>query len=342
MSTLAQALEARDDTLTHSRLACFRACPRRHWMKYELGLRPEQDSFSLRVGSAFHLALDFFEKGQDPAPALEQLLDDPYDLALVAAMVNGHRHRYGDEQIETVASELRFDIPLRNPETGKPTPTWTMAGVIDKIVRLPDGRLALMEHKTTSQDFSPGANYWVKLHLDMQLSIYVIAAREVGHDVDTILYDVTRRPMQRPLKATPEDKRKYKADGALYANQRDRDEAPEEYAARVAEDIESRPDHYFTRIEIARLEQDLEECAAELWQQQKAIREAQKMGRWYRNPGACFMPFPCAYLPICQNRDLEQTTPNGFRRGEIHPELAAQGASPACPAQASGQLEDEG
>ncbi len=91
----------------------------------------------------------------------------------------------------------------------------------------------------------------------------------------------------------------------------------------MAEDIQARPDHYFARIEIARLDQDLDDCAAELWQQEKALRTAQRAGYWYRNPGACFSPWPCPYLPICAHRDLEEHTPNGFiRDGDIHPELA--------------------
>lgn len=327
-------------TLSHSRLACFRTCPRKHHIRYELGIRPEEKGFALRVGSAFHLALDTIEKGGGEEAISEALatLEDPYDLAMVAAMVNGHAQRWADALIETIASELRFEMLLRNPETGASTPVWILVGVLDRLVRLDDGRIALMEHKTTSRDFSPGADYWVQLHMDMQLSIYVIAAREFGFDVATILYDVTRRPQQRPHKATPEDKRKYKADGKLYAKQRAEDETPEAFAARVAEDIAAKPDHYFARIEIARLDQDLEECSAELWQQQKAIRIAQLAGYWYRNPGACFTYYPCEYLPICQNRDLETATPNGFIRA-ARP-AAAQGASPVCHAQASGRLEE--
>jgi hypothetical protein len=180
-----------------------------------------------------------------------------------------------------------------------------------------------MEYKTTSRDFAPGAEYWLRLHLDQQLSIYVIAARELGYPVETVLYDVTRRPLLRPLKATPEALRRYTKDGRLYAQQRDRDETPEEFAARVAGDIAERPDHYFARIEIARLEQDLEECAGELWQQQLSIREAQRARRWFRNPGSCFEPYPCEYLSICLNRDLETTTPMGYTRlSNVHPELS--------------------
>ena len=328
-------------TLTHSRLACFRACPRRHWFRYELGLVPERDSLSLRVGSAFHRALDMIAKGgevNDIEPLLHEALDDPYDVAVVAAMVHSHGAHYNAGPIETIASELPFLLPLRNPATGAASTVFRIAGVIDRIVRLSDGRVALMEYKTTSQDFSPGGDYWVRLHNDQQLSIYVLAAREIGYGIDTILYDVTRRPGLRPYKATREESRKYKANGQLYANQRADDETPTEFVVRVAQDMQARPEHYFVRAEIARLQQDLDDCATELWQQQKALRAAQRAGHWYRNPGACFAPYPCAYLPICQHRDLEHTTPIGFVRvDETHPELAESGASPTRHAQASGQ-----
>lgn len=323
------------ETLTHSRLSCFRACPRRHWIRYELGIQQEQTEFALRVGSAFHAALEAIDKDQDPAEVLEAGLSDPFDLALVAAMVNGHAIRYADAALEVVATEQEFDLPLVNPSTSRPSPYWRLAGKMDRIVRLPDGRRALMEYKTTSRDFSPGADYWLALHMDQQLSIYVNAARALGYNIETVIYDVTRRPMFRPLKATPESERQYtqkesklkdgtvRPAGSLYANQRDRDETPEEFAERVAADIAERPDHYFARIEIARLDQDLEDCRAEVWQQAAAVREARSMGRWYRNPGACTGPFPCSYLSICLNRDLETTTPMGFVRSlDIHPELS--------------------
>lgn len=307
--------------LTHSRMACFRTCPRAHYIRYELGLRPDRDDLPRRVGSAFHKALDLAAKGEEVSAAVLGL-DDPYESALVAAMFNGHGYRWGSEPFDVVASEIAFELPLVNPDTGAPTPVWRIAGRIDSIIRLPDGRLALLEYKTTSRDFSPGADYWQRLHLDQQLSMYVIAARGLGYDVQTVLYDVTRRPALRPYKATPVADRKFTAKGALYANQRAIDETPEEYAARLAADIAERQDHYFARIEIARLDRDLDDCRAELWQQQLALREAQRTNRWYRNAGACFSPVACDYLPVCLNRDLNTNTPAGYvRSDEFHPEL---------------------
>lgn len=310
--------------LTHSRLSCFRTCPQKHYLRYEVGLRPEEESTALRVGRAFHRALEAEYKGEDIDAAMTECVADPYDMALVAAMFSAYHERWKDTTLEVIQAEETFNIPLTNPQTGAPTTVWQLAGKTDRIVKLADGRLALMEHKTTSRDFTPGADYWVALHLDQQLSIYVIAARELGFDVQTILYDVMRRPMLRPLKATPEADRKYtKKDGKLYANQREADELPDEFAARVAADIAERPDYYFARIEIPRLQQDLDECAWEVWQQQLAIREAQRSGRWYKNPNSCFGNFGvCEYLSICQGNTLNGEIPPGFKVTEdIHPEL---------------------
>ena len=318
--------EAPDRTiqiLTHSRMACNRACPRRHYLRYELGLRSISDCLPRRIGSAFHKMIEAESKGENVADVLSALEDHPYDVALVVAMYEGHRRRWAGLELKTVAVEQEFMMDVVNPDTGAATPIWKQAGKMDRIVQLADGRLALMEYKTTSRDFSPGADYWVRLHMDQQLSIYVIAARNAGYDINTVLYDVTRRPALRPLKATPEESRKYTKAGALYSNQRDVDETPEEYAARVTAAIEANPDYYFARIEIARLDADLEDCKAEIWTQQQVIRASQRSGRWYKNPDACFEPFPCDYLSCCANRDLETQTPDGFERLENpHVELS--------------------
>ena len=312
---------AAKQVLTHSRMSCFRDCPRKHNLRYEMGLRADRDSVPIRVGSVYHEMMDLAASGMDPMPALVNM-EDLYERELVSAMFLMHQQHYARERLESVASELEFDLPLVNPETGRPSTIWRFRGKIDDIVMLDDGRLALLEYKSTTRDFSPGAEYWQRLHMDPQLSLYVIAARELGYEIETVLYDVTRRPMLKPLKATPEDKRKYKKDKSLYANLRDRDETPQEYSIRVIRSIADRPEHHFARIEIARLDQDLEDCELEMWQQQLAIREAQRSGHWYRNPNSCYGFFTCDYLPICLNRDLDTNTPTGFIRNEnIHPEL---------------------
>lgn len=293
-------------------------------LRYELALAPEQEELSLRVGTAFHDAKEALDIGADPWAAITKhgTLDE-YDAALVAAMVTVHGERWTGDTLEVIASELSFDLPLRNPDTGASTPVWRIAGKIDRIYRLPSGILAVQDYKTTTDDISPGSDFWLRLSLDQQMSIYVLAARELGYDVQTILYDVTVRPLLRPYRKTPDDKIQLKKDGTPYANTRMHNETPFEFTVRVAEAMRAEPDRYFARHEIARLDADLEETRAEIWSQQLQMREMQRSGRWYRNPGACVQPFRCQFLPICAQRHTSQTlVPRGFQRLEsVHPEL---------------------
>lgn len=312
--------------LTHSRLSTFRACPRRHQLRYEIGLSPDQEDLALRVGTAFHAALEAADLGQDPEVAInERGTLEPHDAAMVAAMFTVHRERWAGQTLEVVATELAFELPVINPDTGSATPVWKLAGKIDRIYRTPSGQLAVLDYKTTSEDVAPGSDYWLRLSLDQQMSIYVLAARMLGFDVQTILYDVTKRPMQRPLRATPAEKVRYKKDGTPYADTRLQDETPEEFAARVAEAMRAEPDRYFARHEIARLDRDLEETRAEIWMQQLAIRESQRSNRWWRNPGACVTPYRCPFLSICKQdvRRDSPSVPDGYRLlPDVHPELA--------------------
>ena len=305
------------EILTHSRMRTYRACPRRHYLRYELGLEREQTSQALRIGAAFHEALDAQAKGVDP------MLDGmhPYDLAVTAAMVCVHAEV--QPPLTMMASEMVFDLPLVHRTTGRSSRLWRWGGVVDGIAWLDSGALALVERKTTSRDIAPGNDYWLNVMRDQQISLYVMAARRVGWDVRTVLYDVIRRPLTKPKLATPPEKRKYrKSDGKLYASMRDTDETPEEYAARLADLMRQEPEKYFQRIEIPRLQRELDATADDQWTLQKLIRQAQRTGEWPRNPQSCVTPFRCSFLDVCDRDDLETFTPDGFLRlTDLHPEI---------------------
>jgi hypothetical protein len=56
----------------------------------------------------------------------------------------------------------------------------------------------VMEHKLLSEDLTEGAAIWRRLRVDHQISLYVLAARELGYAVDGVFYDVTRKPTIAP------------------------------------------------------------------------------------------------------------------------------------------------
>lgn len=308
-----------DNLLTHSRMSCAKTCLKKHYLRYELGLDRDRQSEPLRIGSAIHVGLDARAKsnaieaaillatmGYDLIPAWAEPEEWAVEREIVARLIAGYYWRWEQDEVEIVASEIGFRIPVINPDTLARSRTWEAAGVIDKIVRLPDGRLAIQEHKTVSEDLSEGSDYWLRLRLDQQISLYVLAARTLGYDVQTVLYDVIRKPSIRPklVKGTRE--------------------TPEQFGDRLIEDIGTRPDFYFARKEIPRLESDLEEFRAELWQQGRLLRECQLSGRWYRNTNQCLHPFRCPFADLCFSGVSvdPNNPPDGFVRvTNLHPEL---------------------
>jgi hypothetical protein len=87
-----------------------------------------------------------------------------------------------------------------------------------------------------------------------------------------------------------------------------------------------RPEFYFGRREVPRLEADIAEAQAEWWQQGKLLRDCQRSGRWFRNTNACLQPFRCPYSEVCfTGADPARSLPNGFYIAEdIHPELTQE------------------
>lgn len=329
------------DMLTNSRLACYKRCPREHLYRYELGIRPDNDAQPLRMGQAFHKGLDLRAAGADTDSAIiaacsdyetlplwantdEAVADWMTEREIVARLLTGYWWYWeGVEAIpeitvaEVIATEQAFCLPLVNPETGMPSRNFQIAGKIDKIVRLADGRVAVMEHKTTGDSIESDSDYWRRLKIDQQISLYYLAARALGHDVQTVLYDVARKPGIRPRLLTKAECATFGQDYSLKPR-----ETPSQFGDRLSGDIAERPTHYFARREIPRLTADIDEFRHELWQMQQQLRESQKAGRWFRNTSSCMTMGRCAYFGPCSDGHDFTHAPSGMVRvGNLHPEL---------------------
>jgi hypothetical protein len=199
-----------------------------------------------------------------------------------------------------------------NPGTNQPSRGYELGGKLDVLIKVLGTKFWLVEHKTTSEDISGGATYWVRLRMDGQTSMYYEGA---GVELEGAIFDVLKKPTIRPSKATPDDKRKYtkeKTDkktgevtpAKLYANMREFDETPEEYGARFAALIAEKPDAYLARGEVVRLESELEEARWDVYETTRAIHESRKRGFHPRNPGACFQYGSiCSYFGVCSGTD---------------------------------------
>lgn len=315
--------------ITASSMRCFKTCRRQFWYRYELGLRPTADSFALAYGIAFHSAVEILEKeGLDAAVefCLGTKFNDAYTPHTLAAQIKAYDWRWKDEPLweKTLEPEIVFQSELRNPETGRASMLFDLAGKKDAKGLLRDGRTALRETKTISE--APDSDrYWRRLLVDPQITLYYEHDQHTDNPAHTIIYDVCRKPCIAPYMATPIEKQKQKKDGSLYANQRLTDETPEEWQERLFADMCERPNFYLARREIPRLEQDVAEFRQETWEVQKDIRHAQQTNRWYRNAGR-FTCDNCCYFNFCTGMELfepDQPPPIGFQIvSNIHPELA--------------------
>jgi len=309
--------------LTVSSAKRYRRCMREYYLGCELCLRPARAAAApLRFGTAVHAGLEALLSG-DPHAIFNGTAElDPVDRARAEVLLQGYELRWQDDGLTVLAVEAQFVAPLRNPDTGAVSRTWQLAGKIDAVVKDDAGRVWIVEHKTTSLDLADGASlYWERLRMDPQISTYFVGARSLGHDPAGCIYDVIRKPTIRPYAATPDESRKYRKDGALYASQREQDEPILDYLDRLITDVAGNPDKYYRRGVVVRIGDEETDAAADMWTIGRMIRESQLSGRWPRNPEACERwGRMCSYWPICSG-ECDADDRIRFTVGEPHEEL---------------------
>lgn len=331
--------------LTSSRLRLYQSCPRAHHYRYEVGLTPTTPETGARaLGTAVHAGLEAWwlawrEGAKEYAlpsaiRAAEDAFpfDDPFTLAMIRALVTGYDAAWFEwaATVEVLGVEVPFEAPLTHPVTGTTSATWRIAGKLDALVRLSDGRVAIVEHKTRTGDASAGSDYRRRLTLDPQVSTYFAGVRALGYEADLCLYDVLVKPSIKPLLATPDEKRRVKKDGAPYAVTRFTDETAIEYERRLIDTIASDRDRHFVHAEIVRSDAERGAHAWALWHAVRSIEETRRAARVARDvravpqsPASCFgTGHKCPYLDICEGTASARDETRFRRLPMVHPELA--------------------
>ena len=295
------------ELLTASRMGALLACPRKHYWRYELGLKRQVDADALRFGTAWHTAMEARWTGADVESAFAAAIAgkvelDEVQLATLSGMLAGYYTRYATDPIKSVHAEVEFRYPLAGSRT------FETAGKIDGLAVMHDGRLALVEHKTAGCDIAPDSDYWLRLRGNAQVMQYILAARALGWDVALVIYDVARKPAIRPKQG----------------------ETPEQFGDRLGTDTKQRPEFYFARREVPILEDDLAEFDVQRQVLARQILSCRGEARraklpehgWPRNVGEMTCKF-CDFAGFClQNAAIDAAhPPTGFTVGAIHEEL---------------------
>jgi hypothetical protein len=266
--------------VSHSQLAVFRRCPREHYFRYGLGRYPLGTSAALATGRSIHAAIGAFLRGE------KWELTDP----MQRAMMLGYEARWRDAGWTIERTDVPFVFTIG--EEGCPDcnfDTWRdcatchgtgfipieMNGEIDAVgyeTTRPEER-AIFEHKTTSEDITPGSAYWRKvLMVDAQVSTYLRAGQMMGYQ--KVVYDVLRKP-------------------ALRQKQK---ESPEAFCGRIVADIAERPEYYYQRAVVVRLENEREDFVKDVLGTVRLMM----VGEYPRNVDSCFKwNRPCDFFSVC-------------------------------------------
>jgi PD-(D/E)XK nuclease superfamily len=315
--------------LTHSSIAKFRRCPREYFYSYVKLRRGIARAPALVFGALMHVGLAawWMANGKDRYEAAHRAMAnvdgvDDIDMVKARCLMLGYTERWSREGLEGHAVNVNFRRSMQQ-RFGSLT-EFDMGGSIDGIVKDSNGQFHVIEHKTTSQDISAGSIYWRGIvSLDPQVSTYDAVGKDAYNTRD-VIYDVIRKPDIEPMKATPEESKKYtkptKAEPIprLYANQRENDEDLIEYQERLMANISERPHWYYARSTIVRLNQENEDHADDATSTADMISRAV----YPRNPGACERYHRlCEYHPVCTGETNIKDSTRYESKSRAHEEL---------------------
>lgn len=238
--------------------------------------------------------------------------------AKARGLMRGYDARWKDAGYEVLAVEQMYHHPLYNPDSERQSRTFSVAGKVDVLARR-NGRTYVIDHKTTTEAIEdPNAPYWRQLAIDGQVSQYLYLMWLEGLKPDGAVWDVIRKPSISPRELKAGEIASVVSGGKwcgdvvdsetrmAFSGKQIKRETLAMYEARLAYDCTTeRPERYFQRQPVPRLDNDLIEYARDLWQVgQTILRSRRKEERLVKSTGACLnFHSPCKFLGICSGHD---------------------------------------
>lgn len=258
---------------SHSRINCYKTCPKMFEYKYIKHLFPiDGDSTSLILGKAFHRGIELGDVNE-----LEKELDNNNDFldegaetnkVIVLAMVEAFFNKFPLHNEGDVKHEVEIKTPFGGNE---------FIMYADALVEEPDGFI-LREYKTASRIDDIYVN---KLEFNDQISRYCLAIQQqFGKKVKKIEYYVAKKPLLRQKNG----------------------ETLEQFRERLVEKI-TEDEESIQYFELTRTKEQLDEEFEDLVYDIETINNTK---RYTKNLSACSCYGKCPYLNLCmKEKDAE-------------------------------------
>ena len=176
--------------LSHSSISLYNECPQKYKFKY-IDKVPEKPRHFFSFGQSVHLALEFFYGVKEPVPpSLPDLLKNYKEVWVSAGYKDpGQEFEYFEEGKRILQEFHRkhskdFHVPFfveyafTFEVEGVP-----VTGRIDRVDKLPDGRLSVLDYKT-GKKLATG-----RLEIDAQLTMYQFACESLlGAEVGELVF----------------------------------------------------------------------------------------------------------------------------------------------------------
>ena len=330
---------------TYSMWRSFRDCRMACKYRYFDNLSPLERPRTLVFGQLIHNGLEIWHHSRDLTLVLEvinssyprrSMADADGDMQraewhLATAMMSNYALCYPREDFRVVAQEKAFLHPILNPQTGAESRSFLLAGKVDGIVQMPDGKYYLLEHKTASQI---DGSYLERLWTDFQITLYAgYLEKTLGVRITGIIYNVLTKAKLRQGRGESEDEYKArcaeliaKSKTGKTSARRKLPESDEDFQARLAEKYAEPGVFHREMLFLSRSRFD--ELQSELWELSQSLLDARRRDAWYRNTSQCFQfGRPCAYWPICSSGGNPMVIANHYQIIEPHEELRETGQS---------------
>lgn len=314
----------------------YQNCNRLYYYGYVLRIRPVRSGPAATFGHVGHECLAAWWDEPDVERRLDAALGmlrevkqqmalkgeeiTALDMARHTELLRGYHYRWVSEPLETAAVEQEFLAPVLDEYLIGQRDDVRMGGKVDAIAFSNDG-VVIIEHKYSSENTSPGSLYWKRLSLDSQISVYFDGCESLGYEPVGCIYDVIHKPTLAMGEVAETDEnglrvivdadgnRVRTANGKRWRESADakkgyaakkRMETVDEYAARLREDIATKPERYFQRAVVSRLSADRDAARLDTAQIAAQIETSRQHNRWPRNPDYCARYGLCAYFGVCE------------------------------------------